>query len=200
MERVIGIGLILICVSLASAQVSSDEAIAKLKARQAAKEADRAKLVAITKGELDDLRSEIDSLKKEVQSLKAVQAAAVPADNSDIVSLETGGPKKVVTTPSKVRFVLEVKVGVTRQQLFTYVAQRKDSYRITKDVRGADKQELITMENFIIQKVFDGTSTNGVDTFRNYADKKVPEKTWDLVLVNDVITDMSATANRSEPR
>ena len=177
-----------------ASQMSVEEAAAKLaekkQAREAAEAAERGRMVTIKKGELDDLRAEIIELRKEVASLKAAQGPEATA--GDAVAFEKSGPKRVETAAG-LKYVLSIKVGVTRQQLVTYIAQHKDSYRIGKDVRqpGPDKQELIRLEEFRKDQVLAGITSNGVDRIREYKDVVVVVNAWELNLVNDVIVDMT---------
>jgi len=196
------IGLLAVMIAQgASGQISTDEAQRILAEKQAAREKsiaeDRAKLVTIKKGDLDDMKAELLALRTELSAIKAAQPKEGPAGNA--VTFEKAAPQKIVTTPPAVKFVLEIKVGVTRQQLQTFIAQRKEHFRITKDARqAADKQELITLEKFEIKPVEIGTRYNGVGKVKEYHDEKVPLATWELVLINDIVTDMTRSSGRMD--
>jgi hypothetical protein len=173
MLRLIAI-TILACGVVAHAQISPDEAKKKLLEKQAARQAERDKVISIKQGDLDDLRAEVAKLKAEIAALKS---------RPTMVAAPTTGP----AAPA---FVLKINKGTTRPQLMTFVNQRKDRYRITKDVRSADKSELITLEKYKVEKVVVGQGSNGVDTFDQVRNQKVATDSWNIVLVGEVVTDI----------
>lgn len=63
--------LLLMMCSVATAQVSNDEAQKRLEQKQAAKMQAREKVVTITQGELDDLRAEISVLRSQLAKAQA---------------------------------------------------------------------------------------------------------------------------------
>jgi hypothetical protein len=173
---------VVLLAAMASAQVapttqplSPEEATRRLEERQAQREASRNQKVTITRGELEDLRAQIASLKAEIATLKGDANAQQPA----------------AADPPK--FTLEITTGTTRAQLVTFISLRKDRYRIAKDVRSPDKQEIITLEKFETKSVFDGYTSNGVSQLKTYKKEKNVLRSWDIVLVNDVITEIGGS-------
>lgn len=184
--------IILALVAPSFGQLSADEAQQRLEARRIAA-TQPSNIIATLTEENRRLSLEIASLRSELKAMKG-KPQTEPADNADLVAVEQAAPK--VVTASRNKFIIEVKVGVTRQQIYTYVAQHKTSWRITKDVRGADKQELLTLERYETQNVATGgKSTNGVSVYKDYEQKKVPLNTYELILLNEVVTEMTAVPN-----
>jgi hypothetical protein len=161
-------------VSPSTQPIPADQAMQRLRERQAQRESARSQKVTITRGELDDLKTEIAALKAELTAIKAAAAQAPPAN---------GDPQP--------RYVLRIATGTTRPQLITFLAMHKERYRIGKDVRNPDKQELITIERYKTEKVFQGYGTNGVNQVKEYKTEKTVVASWELVLIGDLITEIS---------
>lgn len=105
------LSLFLVCAGVGFAQVSTDEAMAKLKAKQEARDAERAKTVTITQGQLDDLKAEIASLKAQLASLH-----------------ETGIP-----AAAKIEPVRALAVGQTHDQVMDFLRRHPQEYEILAD-------------------------------------------------------------------
>lgn len=81
MRTLFSVGLVVLLSGAAVAQISEDEAKAKLEARQRARAAQRAEKVTITRGELEDQGAKIIKLEADVRSLRQELAwakAAIP--------------------------------------------------------------------------------------------------------------------------
>src|SRR5690348_16052051 len=86
----------------ASAQISPEEAKAKLAEREAQRQAERNKMVQITTGELADLRAKVAQLEATVKSLQAQQVKAAV--------------KKMPET---------IEVGMTKDEVIAFVKAHK---------------------------------------------------------------------------
>jgi hypothetical protein len=122
--------LIVSLAALARGQISTDEAMANLKAKQEAREAERNKPVTITQGELDDLKANIASLEAQVIQLRAAAAAAAAA------------------TP-KVEAVREISVGETHEQVADFFRRHPTEYEVISDTpvstSHSDKPEILVV-------------------------------------------------------
>ena len=91
-------------------QTSTEEAGAKLRAKQAERDAQRAKMVQVTAGELEDLRAEVQRLKVQNADLQRKFADAAKPGAAIV-------PKKRPT---------QVEVGMTRQEVEAFIKTRHD--------------------------------------------------------------------------
>lgn len=166
----------------AFAQVSTEEAKHRLEQKEKEREARRAEKVTISRGELEDLRAEVARLKGELAQLE---------------SRDNALPEPPATQP---KFVLAIEKGITREQLFTFVAQHKDAYQITRDVHDSTgKEELITLWRYTKRRVKTGTGSNGVGSYYTYKEVKEPLHVWELVLQDDQIVDLTDSNAPQEP-
>lgn len=100
---------VLMAASLCLAQANPDEAVAKLKAKQAAKDAERAKIVQISAGELQDLRDQIRLLQ--------TQNAEFQKKLADLGAAAKAPPKKRFT---------QIEIGMTKAEVTAFIAAHKD--------------------------------------------------------------------------
>ena len=88
--------------------------MAKLKAKQSARDAERNKEVMITQGELDDMKAKIASLEAQIVQLRAATANAA------------------ASTP-KVEAVRVIAVGETREQVADFLRRHPNEYELIAD-------------------------------------------------------------------
>jgi hypothetical protein len=93
-------------------QTSPEEAAAKLRAKQEERDAQRAKFVQITAGELEDLRAEVQNLKNQNADLQRRLADA-------------GKPGAAAAAAPKKRPTL-IEVGMTRKDVDDFIRSRRD--------------------------------------------------------------------------
>lgn len=172
-------------------QMTPEEAAKRLQERQAARQAERDRLVQIKEGTLEDMKAEIDALKKEVASLKAQIASAAPGNADAPVVVDPSDPMHVKAAPS-LKFTTSIDVGASRQQLVSFISMHRSHFRIARDVKSAaDHQELMTVELWYNDEVSTGETSNGAQTFRNWRKEKKAMASTELVIVNDVVTQVS---------
>ena len=146
----------------------------------AAADTHKDRIVQIKQSELDKLKAEIARLTKELQSTKAELNA--------LKGQQAQGQQ--VQAPPQPQFVLRVEKGVTLKQLREFVAQHGDRYRYSKDVRRGNER-LIKLERYKWVEVPAGQEGNGVQKFDLYHKEKRTVSSWEIVLIDDVITDIS---------
>lgn len=159
-------------------QVSAEEAQKKLAEKQAARQAERSKVVTITQGELDDLKAEVARLKAENAQLKAGQSQAGPAS----------------TTPA-VKLVQKIAVGNSKAEVERFVQVHKTQYVVLSDQPspGDATRETIVIECKAKRKVYDGKASNGVQKYSTYHEEMRPDSHLDVVLLNGVVSSVNET-------
>ena len=143
MKNLIQSGVFLIALALAPiamAQVSPEEAKAKLAERDAQRQAERQQIIQITAGELADLRQKVAVLEAQVKSLRAQLAdKQTPKKISD--TIEIGMTKDEVLLFIKRHSNLEV-VGMRAD-----AGVHKSSYQTTMTRVGTSKQDTTVARN-----------------------------------------------------
>jgi vacuolar-type H+-ATPase subunit F/Vma7 len=143
MKNIIGSALLAIAFLLAPvtlAQVSPEEAKAKLAERDAQRQAERQQIIQITAGDLADLRQKLAVLEAQVKSLRAQLAdKQTPKKISD--SIEIGMTRDEVLLFIKRHPKLEV-VGMRAD-----AGVHKSSYQTTMTRVGTSKQDTTTARN-----------------------------------------------------
>jgi hypothetical protein len=137
----VGLSVLLVIVSGSSAQTSSEDAVAKLKARQQQREAERAKTVEISYGELQDLKEEIQSLKRELAEYKVKSAGAMVSANK---------------TPAVKRRPTKMELGMTREDLLWFINNHPRDYKIIG--AHADTGKTVRKEETVTQRETQGDS------------------------------------------
>lgn len=179
---IVAIGMLLVAVT-ALGQITPEEAAKRLQEKAAARQAERAKLVTITQGELEDMRAEIMRLKTQVKELQASQA--------------TGQ-----THATGVRLVPKIAVGVTRAELQKFLQVHKTEYQIVSDssvvasvvpgqpvVAGTGGTMLLTA--LTKHKIKVGVGTNGITKFQDYHEELRPDAKLTVVFSGDAITSVN---------
>jgi len=115
----IAVGLGLFLTSFSLAQLSTDEATARLKAKQAERDAARATVVQISAGELQDLREKLKALEAENAELRAKVNGGVANANAGAAAKPV--PKKKFT---------KLELGMTRQEVESFLAQHPNDYKV----------------------------------------------------------------------
>jgi hypothetical protein len=140
-----------VIVTTSYAQLSPEEAAQRLKEREAAQAAERAKLVTISQGELDDLKAQIESLEAQLAQLRAAASAA----------------PKIVEVPA-------LAVGETRDQVFDFLRRHPNEYEILND----DLSTPHVVRKVVVKTVerqgsnsIDSTSPGNVAANQNEAEK-----------------------------
>lgn len=127
--------------STAMSQTPADEAMAKLKAKQQQRDAERAASIQITRGELDDLKSRLRLLEAENAELKRKMAVAV-----------AGKSRRAWT---------KIDIGMTRDELTIFLNVHQREYRMLSAKVDAGKTS--TKEQTVIHR----DSQRASETVRN---------------------------------
>jgi ribosomal protein L29 len=174
------------------AQMTPEEAAKRLAERQAQREAEKNKLVQIKAGDLEAMKAEIESLKKEVAALKQQVASTQNPANADApVVIDPAEQMRVRAAPN-LKFTTSIDVGASRQQLITYISMHKQHFRVGRDVRdAAAHQESMTVELWYTAETYEGTTAGNFGKIRNYRKEKKVMSSIEVVLVNDVIAQIS---------
>lgn len=115
MKRIATLLILGAMVSFCHAQLSPEDAMAKLKEKQTARSASRDKIVQISQGELDDMKLHIVQLEGIVQQLRAQVAS--------------GG----AAAAPKVEAVRLIAVGNTKDQVLDFLRRHPKEYEILAD-------------------------------------------------------------------
>jgi len=165
----------LLLASVSFGQVSPEEAAKRLAEKQAARQAERSKMVSITQGELDDMKAEIARLKNELAQLKA---SSQPASTVAAAKMPTG-----------------IVVGITKAELQRFVTVKKTQYSITSDTPAPGDPTRENMEIAVKakRKVYSGIGTNGVNRVSDYHEEMRPDSTLAVVLLNGTVSSVNET-------
>lgn len=161
--------LLLAVCAPAYAQMSPEAAMARLKEKQAERNAARNKPVTITQGEYDDLKAEINRLKAQLAALQAKETATAP-----------------VVAPSPTALT----VGISKAQVMRFIQVHRETFELKMDDTAATGGKGVMQ---IVEKakhrVFDGTfGYNGQSHFANYREMLRPDREYNLTVVNDTVT------------
>jgi len=129
----------MVCGGIARAQLSTEEAMKRLKEKQEARQAERDKLVTIKQGDLEDLKAEIASLKAQLANLQGQAANAASA-------------------AKKVEPVRALAIGETRDQVFDFLRRHPQDYEVTADTMSTPN---VTSQTIV--KQVDRQGQNAID-------------------------------------
>ena len=168
--------------SVARAQISPEEAMKRLKAKQEARQAEREKILAIKQGDLDDLKAEITKLKAQVAALQNELAAAKASG--------TASAQPAIKTP------LAIAVGITKEELDRFIQVHHLEYEVMADLPSGEMKIAQKAKH----KVFDGTfGSNGVQNFARYSEQMRPDVVLTLELVAGKVASISQMKIPAQP-
>lgn len=175
--------MVVACGPFCLAQMSPEDAAKRLAERQAARQAERDKLVQIKQGDLNDLRAEVARLKAEVSALHQQLAEATSAAKSP-----------------PVRIAKKIEVGMSKDDLMRFIQAHHAEYQITSDIPnqpGGGERIVMTVQT--MKEVVTGIHFNGVNNVLDVKKTLRPDGTLTLMLLNDAVASMDQTPGASDP-